>query len=433
MIKVNLQHSYLKNLNEEIDNSKVMVINDFIRNRIGEGNEFLGWLDLPENYNRDEYMRMEKSASFLRNKIDILLVIGIGGSYLGTRAADEMINGLYSQNKVELIYVGNTMSATYTKQIQEYIKNKRFGICVISKSGTTTEPGIAFRIFEKQLITEVGVIHSQDLIVVITDKSKGALKVLSERKKYQTFIIPQDVGGRFSVLTPVGLYPLMVANIDCNSIMEGANQAFLDLKVKGLENPAYQYAVARYILHTKYEYKIEALVSYELQMQYFCEWWKQLFGESEGKKNKGIFPTSMLFSTDLHSLGQWVQEGPFNLLFETVLNFKDLKEDISIEKDSADLDGLNYLCNKTLNQVNQAAFKGVVNAHSGNGHIPNIILEISGGLNAKTFGYLVYFFELAVSMSGYLLKINPFNQPGVEIYKENMFSLLGKNEKKPKN
>ncbi|AHI54027.1 glucose-6-phosphate isomerase [Spiroplasma sabaudiense Ar-1343] len=426
MIKVDLKHAKLENLKNLIDEKLVKKINDQIVEKTGSGSEFLGWLDWPEKFDQVEYEEMKKVAHTLSKKIEILVVVGIGGSYLGSRAADEMIRGLYPKDGCKLVYVGNTISSTYTKQVLEYLENKNFGIVNISKSGTTTEPGIAFRVFENLLIKKVGAKAASELIVAITDKSKGALKTMADAKSYKTFVIPDDIGGRFSVLTPVGIFPLLVAGVNTDEILAGAKSAMKEISGDSLaNNSAYQYAVARYVLNTKMGYKVETLVSYELQMQMFTEWWKQLFGESEGKDNKGLLPTSVVFSTDLHSLGQFIQDGTKGLLFETVLKIKNPLLNLEIPKDEINLDELNYLYSKSFHEVNLTALEGVIDAHANDGGIPNIILEIEE-MSAKAFGYISYWFMKACAMSAYLLDVNPFNQPGVEIYKKNMFKLLGK-------
>ncbi|WP_027063097.1 glucose-6-phosphate isomerase [Mesoplasma seiffertii] len=424
MIKVDLQYSGLNDLKTEINESKISEIHNMIQNKTGRGNDFLGWVEWPETFDKTEYQAMKQAASQLRSKIDTLVVIGIGGSYLGARAADEMIRGLNHSDKVKVIYAGHTMSSTYVAQLTEYLKDKNFGICVVSKSGTTTEPGIAFRRLEEQLIAQVGLAKSKELIVAVTDASRGALKTLADQKGYQTFTIPDDIGGRFSVLTPVGIFPLLVAGVNTDNIFAGALAAKQALSANDLSNPAYQYAAARYLMNQK-GYKAEALVTYELQMQLLNEWWKQLFGECEGKEGKGLYPTSMVFSTDLHSLGQWIQEGTRNVLFETVIKVKTPVMDANVPVDQANYDGLNYLTNKTFHEINSIAIEGVIDAHVNAGKMPNIVLEFEK-MDDVQFGYLVYFFELAVAMSGYLLEINPFDQPGVEVYKYNMFKLLGK-------
>jgi len=424
MIKVDLSHTGLKPLAEAIDENQIRTIDAKIKDHSGAGSDFLGWLDWPERYDKEEYAKMKTTAAKLRSEVDYLVVIGIGGSYLGTRAADEMIRGLHHSDKVQLIYAGNTISSTYTAQLADFLKDKNFGIAVVSKSGTTTEPGIAFRVFEKLLIEKVGEAKAKDLIVAITDKSKGALKTLADNKGYATFVIPDDIGGRFSVLTPVGIFPLMVAGVDTDAIFAGAQHAMKELTANDLTNPAYQYAAARYLLY-KEGYKTEALVNYEMQMQMLNEWWKQLFGESEGKDGKSLLPSAMIYSTDLHSLGQWVQEGPRGVMFETVIRIGKPNLNLGVPVDEANYDGLNYLTDKTFHEINQTALEGVVQAHSVTGKMPNIILDFEA-MDAHMFGYIVYWFERAVAMSGYLLDINPFNQPGVEIYKHNMFKLLGK-------
>ncbi|PPE06418.1 glucose-6-phosphate isomerase [Mesoplasma corruscae] len=422
MIKVNLDHSSLKTV--ELDNNKVKQIHEIIKTKSGAGNDFLGWIEWPEAFNKNEYDQMKKVANSLRSKIDILVTIGIGGSYLGIRAADEMIRGLNHSDKIKIIYSGHTMSSTYVAQLSEYLKGKKFGICVISKSGTTTEPGIAFRTLEKQLIEQSGIEKAKELIVAITDGSRGALKTLANKKGYLTFTIPNDIGGRFSVLTPVGIFPLLVAGINTDNIFKGAIKAKNNLVQNDLTNQAYKYAAARNALYNQ-GYKAEALVTYELQMQYINEWWKQLFGESEGKEGKGLFPTSMVFSTDLHSMGQWVQEGPRKVVFETIIKIQNPVGNLSVELDQDNYDGLNFLAGKSFHEINSVAIEGVIDAHVNAGKMPNIILEFEK-MDDEQFGYLVYFFELAVAMSGYMMGINPFDQPGVEVYKQNMFKLLGK-------
>lgn len=422
MIKIDLNYALDKNrMNKYKD--KMNSIYKMINEKTGLGSEFLGWMNWPINYDKNEYQEMKKVASRWQKEIDYLLVIGIGGSYLGTRAAVDMINGLYPQNqKVKIIYMGNSMSSTYTYQILALLKAKKFGICMISKSGTTTEPSISFRLLRQLLIKQVGVQKAQSLIVCITDKSKGNLIITAKNAKYQTFVMPDDIGGRYSVLTPVGLFPMLVAGINVDNVLAGAKKAYLELSKPN--NSAHQYALARYILNTEDKYPVELFVSYEMQMQYFNEWLKQLFGESEGKQGKGLFPASCLFSTDLHSLGQFIQEGT-KCLFETVIKFGKVPHDVQIIRDKDDLDQLNYLEKYSLNTINYIAQKGVLNAHKNNGHVPNIILEFAE-MSDQMFGYAVYWFFIACATSAYLLEVNPFDQPGVEIYKQNMFKLLGK-------
>lgn len=426
MIKLNLDYSFVKDNVKNFDVKKIKDVHKMIEEKTGPGSDFLGWTTWPYKFNQEELAKMKSVAKTLRKKIDVLLVIGIGGSYLGARAAEEMVRGLYSKDKVELIYVGNTISSTYTKQISDYVKEKNFGIVNVSKSGTTTEPGIAFRVFKDLLEKKVGKQEAISRIVAVTDKSKGALKTLANNEGYETFVIPDDIGGRYSVLTPVGIFPLLVAGLNVDLIFKGAQKAVNETKSDNLlENQAYQYAVARYLLNTQKGYKVETLVSYELQMQMFTEWWKQLFGESEGKNGKGLFPTSCAFSTDLHSLGQFIQEGTKNLLFETIIKVKTPKFDLSVKEDKDNLDGLNYLTSKSFHEINLKALEGVIDAHFSSGKVPNILLEFDK-MDEEMFGYASYWFMRACAMSGYLLDINPFNQPGVEIYKSNMFKLLKK-------
>ena len=403
---------------------KVNEIHDMIHNKTGAGNDFLGWVELPENYDKAEVALIKEKAASLQDKTDVLLVCGIGGSYLGARAAIEAINGLYPKNKVEIIYVGNTFSSNYIKQVADYIEDKDFAINVISKSGTTTETSIAFRIFKEMCEKKYGKDGARERIVATTDKAKGALKTLATEEGYTTFVIPDDVGGRYSVLTPVGLFPIAMAGIDVDEMMKGAKDAMDKYSVSDLEkNDAYRYGVARQILH-KAGYPAEMFVTYELQLSMVAEWWKQLYGESEGKEGKGILPTSATFSTDLHSLGQFIQEGS-KVLYETIFQIKEPNSDMVIPSDPDNLDGLNYLAGKTVDYVNKKACEGTIDAHVNTGNVPNILITMDK-MDAYGFGYMVYFFEMSCAMSVYLLGVNPFNQPGVEVYKANMFKLLGK-------
>ncbi|OUP72588.1 glucose-6-phosphate isomerase [Erysipelatoclostridium sp. An15] len=403
---------------------KVNEIHDMIHNKTGAGNDFLGWVELPENYDKAEVALIKEKAAALQDKTDVLLVCGIGGSYLGARAAIEAINGLYPKNKVEIIYVGNTFSSNYIKQVADYIEDKDFAINVISKSGTTTETSIAFRIFKEMCEKKYGKDGARERIVATTDKAKGALKTLATEEGYTTFVIPDDVGGRYSVLTPVGLFPIAMAGIDVDEMMKGAKDAMDKYSVSDLEkNDAYRYGVARQILH-KAGYPAEMFVTYELQLSMVAEWWKQLYGESEGKEGKGILPTSATFSTDLHSLGQFIQEGS-KVLYETIFQIKEPNSDMVIPSDPDNLDGLNYLAGKTVDYVNKKACEGTIDAHVNTGNVPNILITMDK-MDAYGFGYMVYFFEMSCAMSVYLLGVNPFNQPGVEVYKANMFKLLGK-------
>jgi len=408
----------------------VKVAHHSIHEQTGAGNDFLGWVDLPNNYDREEFARIQKSAEKIKSDSDVLLVIGIGGSYLGARAAIEMLNHSFynalpkeKRQTPQVIFVGNNISSTYMKDVMDLLDGKDFSINVISKSGTTTEPAIAFRIFKKILEEKYGKEEARKRIYATTDREKGALKKLANEEGYESFIIPDDVGGRYSVLTAVGLLPIAVAGADIEAMMKGAQDASRDFgKSELMENPAYLYAVVRNVLYNKGK-TIEMLINYEPALQYFAEWWKQLFGESEGKDQKGIFPASANFSTDLHSLGQYVQEGRRDL-FETVLNVEKPRHELTIEEDADNLDGLNYLAGKTVDFVNKKAFEGTMLAHT-DGGVPNLVVNIPE-LNEYTFGYLVYFFEKACAMSGYLMGVNPFDQPGVEAYKTNMFALLGK-------
>jgi len=408
----------------------VKVAHHSIHEKTGAGSDFLGWVDLPNNYDREEFARIQKSADKIKSDSDVLLVIGIGGSYLGARAAIEMLNHSFynalpkeKRNTPQVIFVGNNISSTYMKDVMDLLDGKDFSINVISKSGTTTEPAIAFRIFKKILEEKYGKEEAKKRIYATTDRERGALKTLANEEGYESFIIPDDVGGRYSVLTAVGLLPIAVAGADIEAMMKGAQDASRDFgKSELTENPAYQYAVVRNVLYNKGK-TIEMLINYEPALQYFAEWWKQLFGESEGKDQKGIFPASANFSTDLHSLGQYVQEGRRDL-FETVLNVEKPRHELTIEEEADNLDGLNYLAGQTVDFVNKKAFEGTMLAHT-DGGVPNLVINLPE-LNEYTFGYLVYFFEKACAMSGYLMGVNPFDQPGVEAYKTNMFALLGK-------
>ncbi|PAD22952.1 glucose-6-phosphate isomerase [Terribacillus saccharophilus] len=408
----------------------VQAAHDQLHNKTGAGNDFLGWLELPMDYDKEEFARIKQAAEKIQSDSDVLLVVGIGGSYLGARAAIEALthsffNVLSKEDRKapQVFFVGNSISAPYLNQLLDAIKGKDVSVNVISKSGTTTEPAIAFRIFKKYLEEKYGVDEARKRIYATTDKARGALKTLASKEGYESFVIPDDVGGRFSVLTAVGLLPIAAAGVDIDSIMSGAQKAQEELSVSDLkENPAYQYAAIRNVLYNKGK-NIELLVNYEPSLQYFSEWWKQLFGESEGKDLKGLFPASANFSTDLHSLGQYVQEGRRDL-FETVVLVKQPVSDVTIEAEEEDLDGLNYLAGQTVDQVNYKAFQGTLLAHT-DGNVPNLVVEVPA-LDPFSFGYLVYFFEKACAISGYLLGVNPFDQPGVEAYKKNMFALLGK-------
>ena len=409
---------------------EVAAIHQELHEKKNDENEFLGWLELPTKYNKKEFKKIKECAQKIQKNSDILLVIGIGGSYLGARAVIEALtNTFYNlqekgiRKTPQIIYVGNNLSPNYINDVIELIGNKDFSINVISKSGTTTEPAIAFRIFRELLEAKYDLEEARNRIYVTTDKERGALKQLATREKYETFVIPENVGGRYSVLTAVGLLPIAVAGVDIDKLMKGARFAqdkYCDENLK--YNECYQYAVARNILY-KEDKNIEILANYEPKMHYMIEWWKQLYGESEGKDEKGIFPTGTDFTTDLHSLGQYIQEGRRNL-FETVLRIEKADNDILINIDEDNLDGLNYLVGKSLDFVNKKAMEGTIQAHV-DGDVPNILITMQE-LNEETLGQLIYFFELACAMSGRILGVNPFNQPGVEKYKKNMFKLLKK-------
>lgn len=393
--------------------------------------DFVGWLELPTDYNKEEFKRIKKAAKKIAKESDILVVIGIGGSYLGARAVIESLTSTFynllseKQRKYpQILYVGNNLSPNYINELIEYIGDKDFSVNVISKSGTTTEPAIAFRIFREILENKYGIDEARSRIYATTDKEKGALKTLAENEGYEQFVVPDNIGGRYSVLTAVGLLPIAVAGIDIDKLMEGARtsqERFDDSDLK--YNECYQYAVIRNILYSKMKKTTEILVNYEPKMHYFTEWWKQLYGESEGKDKKGIFPAGVDFTTDLHSMGQYIQEGRRDL-FETVITIKTPQNDIVINPDDDNLDGLNYLSGKTMDYVNKKAMEGTVKAHV-DGDVPNIIIEMEK-LDEKNIGELIYFFEKACAMSGMILGVNPFNQPGVEKYKKNMFHLLEK-------
>ena len=429
-LKLDLTNSKLKK--EEICEYKDIVekIHNELHEKSDDDNEFLGWLELPSKYNKKEFKKIKECAKKIQKDSDVLLVIGIGGSYLGARAVIEALtNSFYNlqdksvRRKPQIIYVGNNLSSSYINDVIDLLIGKDFSINVISKSGTTTEPAIAFRIFRELMESKYGLEEARKRIYVTTDKESGALKKLANNEQYATFVIPDNVGGRYSVLTPVGLLPIAVAGIDIDELMKGARFAQDKYNDDNIEyNEAYQYAVARNLLY-KDEKNIEILANYEPKMHYVTEWWKQLFGESEGKDKKGIFPTGVDFTTDLHSLGQYIQDGR-RCLFETVINIERPYSDIYINSDEDDLDGLNYLAGKSLDFVNKKAMDGTIEAHV-SGDVPNILITMEE-LNEETIGQLIYFFELACAMSGKILGVNPFDQPGVEAYKKNMFRLLKK-------
>ena len=398
-------------------------INQMIMDKSGAGNDFLGWVDWPVNYDKEELARIKKDAQYVRDHFDILVVCGIGGSYLGARAALEALNGLKRDDKLEIIFMGQTFSPNYVAQVMDYLKGKNFAINVISKSGTTTETSISFRLLKELLEKQVGKEKARKAIYATTDKARGALKTLCNNEGYATYVLPDDIGGRYSVLTAVGTFPLACAGIDVEAMIKGAQEARKNAESLPLkDNKCYKYAVMRDYMY-RHNKPVEMYVTYEPQMSQISEWLKQLFGESEGKEHKGLYPGSATFSTDLHSLGQFIQDGT-PLLFETIINVKEPKQDVVIPHDNDDLDGLNYLEGKNLAFVNQKAFEGTLKAHE-DGDVPCNVIYLDK-LDAYNLGYLFYFFMRACAMSAYMLDINPFNQPGVEVYKKNMFHLLGK-------
>ena len=395
---------------------------DTLMSRKGAGNDFLGWLDLPQDYDKQEFERILKASEKIKANSDVLLSIGIGGSYLGAKCAVELFKKYFNNKGLEVIFVGNQISSTYLHELLDYLKDKDYSINVISKSGTTTEPAIAFRVLQKALIEKYGKEGAKERIFATTDKARGALKTLATQEGYETFVVPDDVGGRFSVLSAVGLLPIACASIDIKEIMRGANDTRIECQKKNSANEAVIYAAIRNALYKK-GYDVELLVNYEPRLNYFSEWWKQLFGESEGKDHKGIYPSSVSFSTDLHSLGQMIQDGKRHF-FETVINILKPEYDLTILEDEANLDGLNFLSGKTMDYVNKMAMQGTSIAHT-KGGTPNLRLDVRE-INEYNFGSLIYFFEFACALSAYTLGVNPFNQPGVEEYKKNMFALLNK-------
>lgn len=409
----------------------VTAADQILRDGSGAGSDFRGWIDLPSNYDKDEFARIKKAADKIRNDSEVFVAIGIGGSYLGARAAIDFLNNTFynlltkeqRNGAPQVIFAGNSISSTYLADVLNLIGDRDFSINVISKSGTTTEPAIAFRVLKEKLIKKYGEEEAKKRIYATTDRAKGALKTEADAENYEEFVVPDDIGGRFSVLSAVGLLPIAVAGGDIDQLMKGAEGASNEYKDADVtKNEAYKYAALRNILYRK-GYTTELLENYEPTLQYFGEWWKQLMGESEGKDQKGIYPSSANFSTDLHSLGQYIQEGRRNLM-ETVINVEKPNHDIDIPKADQDLDGLRYLEGRTMDEVNKKAYQGVTLAHN-DGGVPVMTVNIPDQ-TAYTLGYMIYFFEAAVAVSGYLNGINPFNQPGVEAYKSNMFALLGK-------
>ena len=429
-IKLNLKDSGITQKNIMEYKAQVENIHKDLHRRADEENDFVGWLNLPTNYDKEEFKRIKKAAKKIKKESDILVVIGIGGSYLGARAVIESLTSTFNnmlpakQRKFpQIVYAGNNLSSNYLNELIEYIGDKDFSVNVISKSGTTTEPAIAFRVFREILENKYGIDEARSRIYATTDKAKGALKTLAENEGYEQFVVPDNVGGRYSVLTAVGLLPIAVVGIDIDKLMEGARVAQERYNDPNLKyNECYQYAVVRNILYKLYK-NTEILVNYEPKMHYFTEWWKQLFGESEGKDEKGILPVGVDNTTDLHSMGQYIQQGRRNL-FETVISIKIPNSDFTINSDDDNLDGLNYLAGKKLDYVNKKAMEGTVQAHV-SGDVPNIEISLNK-LDEENLGELIYFFEKSCAMSGSILGVNPFNQPGVEEYKKNMFKLLKK-------
>ena len=429
-IKLNLENSGITQKNILAYKEQVENIHKDLHRRANDEKDFVGWLELPTNYDKEEFERIKKAAEKIKKESDILLVIGIGGSYLGSRAVIEALTSSFNnmltpeQRKYpQVLFVGNNLSANYVNELIEYIGDKDFSVNVISKSGTTTEPAIAFRIFREILENKYGIDEARSRIYATTDKERGALKTLAKNEGYEQFVVPDNVGGRYSVLSAVGLLPIATAGIDIDKLMNGAKIAqdrYSDPDLK--YNECYKYAVVRNILYKLYK-NTEILVNYEPKMHYFTEWWKQLYGESEGKDQKGIFPAGVDFTTDLHSMGQYIQSGRRNL-FETVVSIKIPDSDITINPDDDNLDGLNYLAGKKLDYVNKKAMEGTIQAHV-SGDVPNIVIELEK-LNEENIGELIYFFEKSCAMSGNILGVNPFDQPGVEEYKKNMFKLLKK-------
>ncbi|MBS6518517.1 MAG: glucose-6-phosphate isomerase [Clostridium sp.] len=417
---------------EELENMKsaVMCARDVLVGKSGAGNDFLGWIDLPVDYDKEEFARIKKAAEKIQNDSDVLLVVGIGGSYLGARAAIEFLNHSFynvlpkgKRKTPEIYFVGNSISSKYIQDLKDVLEGKDFSVNIISKSGTTTEPAIAFRVFKKMLIEKYGKEEANKRIYATTDRAKGALKNLANEEGYESFVVPDDVGGRFSVLTAVGLLPIAVSGADIDKLMEGAaNGRRKALELPYEENGALLYAAVRNILLRKGK-QIEIAANYEPSLHYVSEWWKQLYGESEGKDQRGIFPAAVDLTTDLHSMGQFIQDGA-RIMFETVLNVESSPAEVLLEKEDVDTDGMNYLAGKSVDFVNKSAMNGTILAHT-DGNVPNLMVNIPEQ-NEFCLGELFYFFEFACGISGYLLGVNPFNQPGVESYKRNMFALLGK-------
>ena len=424
MIKTNLTNSVV-NIPLDAYKQDVRTVHNMIKDRTGAGSDFLGWSTWPKDYDKEEFARIKKAAKEIQENYEVLVVIGIGGSYLGARCAIEALNGLFPTNKTQVIFMGNTLSSNYIYQVLQYLKGKKFAINVISKSGTTTEPAVSFRLLKELLISQVGEEAANKAIYATTDPCKGALRQEANEKGYESFSIPGNIGGRFSVLTAVGLLPIAVAGCDIDAMMQGAYDAMVKYDNDDVTtNECYKYACARHYLHKTENKAVEMYVTYDPGLTQLCEWLKQLYGESEGKEGKALLPNSVTFSTDLHSLGQYIQEGT-PLMFETIVNVTNPNYDVEVNSDEANLDGLNYLVGKKVSYINSKAMEGTLAAHVEEGKIPNLIIEVPT-MDAYHLGALFFFFEKACAMSAYLLGVNPFNQPGVEVYKKRMFKLLGK-------
>lgn len=420
-MKVNFSNVNLENIDKYEE--KALAAFDTLMGRNGEGNDFLGWIDRPVDYDKDEFERIKKAATRIRENSDVLVSIGIGGSYLGIKAVDVACDSYFnSKRKTKIIYAGHQLSGEYLAELLDYLKDKDYSLNVISKSGTTTEPAIAFRVLKEALEEKYGKEEAKNRIFATTDKAKGALKDLANAEGYESFIVPDDIGGRFSVISAVGLLPLAVAGINIDEFMAGFADGREKYTNKSMENDAIKYAAVRNMLHEDGK-DIEILLNYEPKLKYVAEWWKQLYGESEGKDGKGLFPASVSNTTDLHSMGQMIQDGVRNI-FETVIEVENPSKDLTIKEDEQNLDGLNFLAGKTMSYINKQAMEGTTMAHV-EGNVPNIRIKIDK-INEKNLAELFYFFEIAVGVSGYMLGVNPFNQPGVEAYKKAMFKLLGK-------
>ena len=420
-MKVNFSNVNLENIDKYEE--RALAAFDTLMGRNGEGNDFLGWIDRPVDYDKDEFERIKKAATRIRENSDVLVSIGIGGSYLGIKAVDVACDSYFnSKRKTKIIYAGHQLSGEYLVELLDYLKDKDYSLNVISKSGTTTEPAIAFRVLKEALEEKYGKEEAKNRIFATTDKAKGALKELANAEGYESFIVPDDIGGRFSVISAVGLLPLAVAGINIDEFMAGFADGREKYTNKSMENDAIKYAAVRNMLHEDGK-DIEILLNYEPKLKYVAEWWKQLYGESEGKDGKGLFPASVSNTTDLHSMGQMIQDGVRNI-FETVIEVENPSKDLTIKEDEQNLDGLNFLAGKTMSYINKQAMEGTTMAHV-EGNVPNIRIKIDK-INEKNLAELFYFFEIAVGVSGYMLGVNPFNQPGVEAYKKAMFKLLGK-------